>query len=81
MRTAGGDRSDDALVTGDEKPYRVLVVIGDQWDDPGSYCIDRRARFGGRTRQSGKDFNDVVTEGAFARPTVASGQPAWSLRR
>ena len=27
-----------------EKPYRVLVVIGDQWDDPGSYCIDTQSR-------------------------------------
>ncbi len=45
-----------------EKPYRVLVVIGDQWDDPGSYCIDTQSRFYDlRARQSGKDFLDVVT--------------------
>lgn len=43
------------------KPYRVLVIIGDQWDDPGSYVIDARSRFGGRTRQSAKDFLDVIT--------------------
>ncbi len=36
------------------KPYRVLVVIGDQWDDPGSYNIDS-------TRVSGEDFRDVAT--------------------
>lgn len=43
------------------KPYRVLVIIGDQWDDPGSYNIDGRSRFGGRTRESDKDFRDVIT--------------------
>ncbi|MHC4188668.1 MAG: hypothetical protein ACYSUB_03195 [Planctomycetota bacterium] len=42
------------LATADTKPYRVLVVIGDQWDDPGSYNIDS-------TRVSGEDFRDVVT--------------------
>ncbi|UCF15724.1 MAG: hypothetical protein JSW59_20205, partial [Phycisphaerales bacterium] len=43
------------------RPYRVLVIIGDQWDDPGSYGIDGRSRFGGRTRESDKDFRDVIT--------------------
>ncbi|MHC4632876.1 MAG: hypothetical protein ACYS9C_16645, partial [Planctomycetota bacterium] len=42
------------LATASTKPYRVLVVIGDQWDDPGSYNIDS-------TRVSGEDFRDVVT--------------------
>ena len=42
------------LATAGTKPYRVLVVIGDQWDDPGSYNIDS-------TRVSGEDFRDVVT--------------------
>jgi hypothetical protein len=42
------------LATAGTKPYRVLVVIGDQWDDPGSYNIDN-------TRVSGEDFRDVVT--------------------
>ena len=42
------------LSTAGTKPYRVLVVIGDQWDDPGSYNIDS-------TRVSGEDFRDVVT--------------------
>jgi len=51
-----GDRS-AALA----RPYRVLVVIGDQWDDPGSYCIDTTNRYGGVTRRSGKDFLDVIT--------------------
>jgi hypothetical protein len=36
------------------KPYRVLVVIGDQWTDPLSYNIDSR-------RVRGEDFIDVVT--------------------
>jgi hypothetical protein len=54
--TAGGP---DRMVG---KPYRVLVVIGDQWDDPGSYCIDAQSRFYDlRARKSGKDFLDVVT--------------------
>jgi len=42
------------LPTASAKPYRVLVIIGDQWDDPGSYNIDS-------TRVSGEDFRDVVT--------------------
>jgi len=43
-------------------PFRVLVVIGDQWDDPGSYCIDSQSQFPKlRARASGKDFLDVVT--------------------
>ena len=42
------------LSTAGTKPYRVLVVIGDQWDDPGSYNIDS-------TRISGEDFRDVAT--------------------
>jgi hypothetical protein len=36
------------------KPFRVLVVIGDQWLDPLSYAIDGR-------RVKGEDFLDVVT--------------------
>ena len=44
------------------KPHRVLVVIADQWDDPGSYCIDTQSRFPALpARKSGKDFLDVVT--------------------
>ena len=43
------------------RPYRVLVVIGEQWDDPGSYSIDGQTRFGGRTRESDTDFRDVIT--------------------
>jgi hypothetical protein len=40
----------------------VLLVIGDQWDDPGSYCIDSQARlYDLPARQSGKDFLDVAT--------------------
>jgi hypothetical protein len=39
----------------------VLVIIGDQWDDPGSYNIDGQSRFGGRTHESDKDFRDVIT--------------------
>jgi len=35
------------------KPFRVLVIIGDQWTDPMSYNIDP-------TRVKGPDFLDVV---------------------
>ncbi len=44
-----------------ELPYRVLVVIGDQWADPGSYNIDGTGRFSEPSRDSGKDFRDVIT--------------------
>ena len=43
------------------RPYRVLVVIGEQWGDPGSYNIDGEGRYGGRTRDSATDFRDVIT--------------------
>ncbi len=36
------------------KPFRVLVIIGDQWTDPMSYNIDP-------SRVKGDDFLDVVT--------------------
>ena len=36
------------------RPYRVLIVIGDQWTDPMSYNIDTR-------RVNGNEFIDVVT--------------------
>lgn len=36
------------------KPFRVLVIIGDQWTDPMSYSIDP-------TRVRDEDFLDVVT--------------------
>jgi hypothetical protein len=36
------------------KPYRVLVIIGDQWADPLSYNIDSK-------RVKGGEFIDVVT--------------------
>ena len=36
------------------KPFRVLVIIGDQWTDPMSYNIDP-------TRVKDEDFLDVVT--------------------
>lgn len=36
------------------KPFRVLVIIGDQWKDPLSYNIDFR-------RVKGEEFIDVVT--------------------
>jgi hypothetical protein len=35
------------------KPFRVLIIIGDQWTDPMSYSIDP-------TRVKGTDFLDVV---------------------
>ncbi len=44
-----------------EKPYRVLVVIGDQWGDPGSYAIHATSIRPVRTSVSAKDFVDVVT--------------------
>jgi hypothetical protein len=37
-----------------QKPFKVLVVIGDQWTDPMSYNIDP-------TRVKDEDFLDVVT--------------------
>jgi hypothetical protein len=44
------------------KPYKVLVVIGDQWGDPGSYNISGKSRFGGTTsRLSGEEFRDVIS--------------------
>ncbi|OHB79794.1 MAG: hypothetical protein A2Z25_03585 [Planctomycetes bacterium RBG_16_55_9] len=43
------------------RPYRVLVIIGDQWGDPGSYNIDGPSRFRGKTRESARDFRDVIT--------------------
>ncbi len=43
------------------KPYRVLVVIGDQWGDPGSYNIDGQSRYSEQSRESAKDFRDVIT--------------------
>ncbi|UCC98897.1 MAG: hypothetical protein JSW66_03200 [Phycisphaerales bacterium] len=43
------------------RPYRALVVIGEQWDDPGSYNIDGEGRHGGQTRISAGDFRDVIT--------------------
>jgi hypothetical protein len=36
------------------KPFRVLVIIGDQWTDPFSYNIDTR-------RVRGEEFIDVIT--------------------
>lgn len=36
------------------KPYRVLVIIGDQWTDPMSYDIDSRC-------VQGTDFLDVIS--------------------
>jgi hypothetical protein len=35
------------------KPFRILIIIGDQWTDPMSYNIDR-------SRVKGTDFLDVV---------------------
>lgn len=43
------------------RPYRVLVVIGEQWGDPGSYNIDAGGPRGGQTRESAGDFRDVIT--------------------
>jgi len=43
------------------RPYRVLVIIGDQWGDPGSYNIDGLGRYGDRSRESARDFRDVIT--------------------
>jgi hypothetical protein len=43
------------------RPYRVLVIIGDQWADPGSYSIDGQGQYGGRPRESATDFRDVIT--------------------
>ena len=54
---AGGMRSAQATKEKQKpavKPYRVLVVIGDQWTDPLSYNIDSK-------RVKGGEFIDVVT--------------------
>ena len=57
----GGWRRLDKPNVAAPKPYRVLVIVGDQWDDPGSYNIDGPGRYGGRTHESAKDFRDVIT--------------------
>jgi len=43
------------------RPYRVLMVIGNQWNDPGSYRIDDQTQLSGRKSGSNKDFRDVIT--------------------
>jgi len=43
------------------RPYRVLVVTGNQWNDPGSYRIDEQTQLGNRRSGSNKDFRDVIT--------------------
>jgi hypothetical protein len=43
------------------RPYRVLVIIGNQWNDPGSYRIDEQTQLDGRRSESNKDFRDVIT--------------------
>lgn len=45
---------DDKTLNVSSKPFRVLVIIGDQWTDPMSYNIDP-------FRVKGDDFLDVVT--------------------
>ncbi len=59
---AGHSRSTagEASRSGD-LPYRVLVVIGDQWADPGSYKIDGASGFSETSRESHRDFRDVIT--------------------
>jgi len=49
-----GESVKSAVNAIDMKPWKVLVIIGDQWNDPYSYNIDRN-------RVSGTDFTDVVT--------------------
>ncbi len=55
-RNDPGSPSDTRSVTTmqETKPFRVLVVIGDQWTDPFSYNIDTR-------RVRGREFTDVVS--------------------
>lgn len=55
------DKKTSSVYSGNEKalnvvvkPFRVLVIIGDQWTDPMSYNIDP-------TRVNDEDFLDVVT--------------------
>jgi len=50
-----------SAIAGVSRPYRVLVIIGDQWGDPGSYNIDGLGRYGDRSRESAGDFRDVIT--------------------
>jgi hypothetical protein len=49
LRTETGKMGSPAV-----KPFKVLVIIGDQWTDPLSYNIDTR-------RIRGEEFIDVVT--------------------
>jgi hypothetical protein len=49
-RTTGQSESSEGIKL---KPFRVLVIIGDQWNDPMSYNIDP-------ARVKGTDFLDVV---------------------
>ena len=49
LRTETGKMGSPAV-----KPFKVLVIIGDQWIDPLSYHIDTR-------RVRGEEFIDVVT--------------------
>jgi hypothetical protein len=43
------------------RPYRVLVIIGNQWYDSGSYRIDEQTELGSRRFESNQDFRDVIT--------------------
>ena len=45
--------TEDKKVNISVKPFRVLVIIGDQWTDPQSYAIDGR-------RVKSEDFLDVI---------------------
>ena len=52
--SSGDQKVNDVLQALKIKPYRVLIVIDDQWKDPMSYHIDP-------TRVEGTEFLDVVT--------------------
>lgn len=53
MRKADSEKTTGIQKPIKMKPFRVLIIIGDQWTDPMSYSIDP-------TRVKGTDFPDVV---------------------
>ncbi|HLN54344.1 MAG TPA: hypothetical protein VK207_00045 [Bacteroidales bacterium] len=53
-RTGTNETPAGSHVNIETRPFRVLVIIGDQWTDPMSYSIDP-------TRVKDEDFLDVVT--------------------
>ncbi len=53
-KNPAASKENEKTVAVNAKPFRVLVIIGDQWKDPMSYNIDP-------FRVQGEDFLDVIT--------------------